>query len=346
MDRALFFLCLCSSMLRVSLSRWRRGPLLPSWPWIYEVLTRTQKRFNARVARRSARGERRAWDSLEAAGPSLRCVAVTSSRRDGIRHITFSPQALDTSGRRILYLHGGAFAYGSQRSHGELVAELALAAQARVSFPLYRLAPEHPFPAALDDATAAYRALLAEGVPPSSIVVAGDSAGGNLALSLLLGLRDRGEPLPAAAVLISPWVDLSARGGSIERHQPFDWAEPWIFDRWASSYLGATPASTPYASPARASLQGLPPLFVAVGTAEMLFDQVVALVEAARRAGTDARLDSTPDMVHLWMSLSPWIPGFGAVIQRMGDFIRAQAGPFQRASSQNRPSAADAAQAT
>jgi len=333
MDIALLLLYLGFGAVRVTLARLRRGPLRPSWPWGYEVMIFAQKAFNARVARRSPQGERRAWDAMKAVGPSLRRVGVTSHWHAGIEHLWFTPTqvARDTAARVILYLHGGAFAYGSRRSHGELVAELALAAQARVLFPHYRLAPEHPFPAALDDAAAAYRSLLAAGADPSSIVIAGDSAGGNLALSLLLTLRDRGEPLPAAAVLISPWVDLAARGGSLERHQPFDWAEPWIFERWAKSYLGSTPASTPYASPALAPLHGLPPLLVVIGSAEMLYDQVVALVDAARHAGTDARLDTTPDMVHLWMSLSSWFPGFAAVTQRMGDFIRAHAAPARSA---------------
>lgn len=329
-------------VVRVTRARLRRGPLRPSWPWGYEVMIYAQKAFNARVARRSLQGERRAWSALKAAGPSLRSVRVTSHRHAGIEHVWFTRAAQsngqgsaaahpDTPERVILYLHGGAFAYGSQRSHGELVAELVLAAQARALFPLYRLAPEHPFPAALDDATAAYESLLAAGVAPSSIVVAGDSAGGNLALSLLLRLRDRGAPLPAAGLLISPWVDLTARGGSLERHQPFDWAEPWIFERWAKSYLGSTPANAPYASPGLAPLHGLPPLLVVVGSAEMLYDQVVALVDAARDAGTDARLDTTPDMVHLWMSLSPWFSSFGAVTQRMGEFVRAHAAPARSA---------------
>jgi acetyl esterase/lipase len=327
MDIALLVLYLVVGALRVSVDRSRRGPLRPSWPWRYEVLVFAQKAFSARVARRSLQGERRAWSAMKAVGPSLRRVSMTSHRLAGVEHVWFTPAqpARDAAERVILYLHGGAFAYGSQRSHGELVAELALAAQARALFPLYRLAPEHPFPAALEDATEAYRSLLASGIAASSIVIAGDSAGGNLALSLLLGLRDRGEPRPAAAVLISPWVDLTARGGSLERHQPFDWAEPWIFERWATSYLGSTPASAPYVSPGLAPLHDLPPLLVVIGSAEMLYDQVVALVDAARDAGTETRLDTTPDMAHLWMSLSPWFPAFGAVTQRMGDFIRAHA---------------------
>lgn len=329
----LLLLYLGLGALRVTGARLRRGPLRPSWPWGYEVMIFAQKAFNARVARRSLQGERRAWSAMKAVGPSLRRVSVSSHRHAAVEHVWFTPgqAACEASERVILYLHGGAFAYGSQRSHGELVAELALAAQARVLFPLYRLAPEHPFPAALHDAAEAYRSLLAAGVDPARIVIAGDSAGGNLALSLLLTLRDRGEPLPAAGVLISPWVDLTARGGSLERHQPFDWAEPWIFERWAKSYLGSTPASAPYASPALAPLQGLPPLFVAVGSAEMLYDQVVALVDAARNAGTRAQLDCTPDMVHLWMSLSPWFSGFGAVTQRMGEFIVAHSAPARSA---------------
>ena len=222
----------------------------------------------------------------------------------------------------VLYLHGGAFMYGSERSHGELCARVALAARARLAFASYRLAPEHRFPAALDDAVAVYRSLLEGGVPASQVVVAGDSAGGNLALALLVALRNRKQQLPAGAVLISPCVDLTATGGSLERHEPYDWASPWMFERWATEYVGDADAADPLASPALADLHGLPPLLIPIGTKEMLYDQVLALADKARAAGVEVTLDPEPDRVHLWLALAEMFPEFQATFDRIGQFVR------------------------
>lgn len=221
----------------------------------------------------------------------------------------------------IVYLHGGGFLYGSEKSHGELCARIVLAAGARLVFPLYRLAPEHPFPAALEDALSVYRALLAAGVLPSDIVAAGDSAGGNLALALLVKLRDQGEPLPAAAVLLSPWVDVTDRGGSMQQNERFDWASPWMFDRWQREYLAGKEPTDPLTSPGHADLRGLPPLLIQVGTAEMLFDQVSALARRAQEAGVDVTLAEYPDRVHLWHTLAPMFPEFQGSIDEVGKYV-------------------------
>ena len=125
----------------------------------------------------------------------------------------------------------------------------------------------------------------------SQVVVAGDSAGGNLALALLVALRNQNQQLPAGAVLISPCVDLTATGGSLERHEPYDWASPWMFERWATEYLGDADAADPLASPALADLHSLPPLLIPIGTKEMLYDQVLALADKARAAGVEVTLD-------------------------------------------------------
>ncbi len=179
-----FVFSLLTSVVAVAFARLRRGPSRPTWTFGYEVVVRAQKRFHERVARLIPADERRAWGSLQANGPALAKVTRSSSTLGSVEARTFVPRDLPRPERVVLYLHGGSFIYGSERSHGELCARLAIAARARLVFPLYRLAPEHPFPAAFDDTLAAYRALLSEGISPSSIVVAGDSAGGNLALSL------------------------------------------------------------------------------------------------------------------------------------------------------------------
>lgn len=173
----------------------------------------------------------------------------------------------------VLYLHGGGYYFCSPRTHRSIVFGLATRANAPVFSLDYRLAPEHRFPAALDDATAAYRYLIAEGTAPESIVIAGDSAGGGLALATLVALRDAGDPLPAGAVLFSPWTDLAATGASIVDN---DGADPMFsgpaITKAAKVYLGDMPATHPYASPVYADLRGLPPLFMMAGSTEVLLD--------------------------------------------------------------------------
>lgn len=320
---ALEFLgCLLTGVVLVTFRRLLYGPLLPRWSWGYEVITTAQKRFHERVATRTPQAERRAWSALQARGAPLRKVMRQRQELGGVRVTWFTPAAR-SSRAVMLYLHGGGFMYGSERSHGELCARLALRTGARVALIDYRLAPEHPFPAALDDALEVYTALIAEHTPPSRLVVAGDSAGGNLALALLLALRERGVDLPASAVLISPWVDLSARDGSLRENSRYDWASPWMFERWARAYLGKASADEPLASPARAHLTGLPPLLVTVGTAEMLYDQVVTFVEAARGAGVEVSFEPVADRVHLWLSLTEIFPEFESSFGRIADFIDA-----------------------
>jgi acetyl esterase/lipase len=224
----------------------------------------------------------------------------------------------------ILYLHGGGYALGSIRSHGELIARIARATGRRALAPMYRLAPEHPFPAAVDDAVAAYRWLLAEGVRPENIVIVGDSAGGGLVMAALLSLRDAGDPLPLAAICLSPWVDLEAASGSIAERAHLD---P-IIDRpgllkMAEHYLVGGDPRHPLASPVHADLTGLPPLLIQVGTAEVLFDDAARLAEKARLAGIDVTFDPWEEMLHVWHVFA-MLPEARQAIERIAGFIRAR----------------------
>lgn len=316
-----FLATLWISLLSTAYSRFRRGPLLPSWSFGFEAITGAQKRFNSALATSSPAAQRRAWGALEAKSPALSAVNVREEQLAGVRTLFYEPK----TGKRssvVLYLHGGSFVYGSEKSHGDLAARIALASGADVAFPLYRLAPEYPFPAAAEDVARVFAAL-AERHGAEQLVVAGDSAGGNLALGLLLGLRDAGQPLPRAAVPISPWVDLTAEGGSLERNRAYDWAEPEMFAGWARAYLGhGEDAARPEISPAHAKLHGLPPLFVLVGSAEMLHDQVVAFVDRVRAAGGSVRLHVGHDMPHLWLAHAPIFRSCQAPIDEIGAFVR------------------------
>jgi epsilon-lactone hydrolase len=227
----------------------------------------------------------------------------------------------------VLYLHGGAYTLGSLATHRGLVSRIARAAGVRVLSLDYRLAPEHPFPAAVDDAVAAYRWLLRSGLAPHRLVVGGDSAGGGLTLATLLSLRDAGEPLPAGAVCLSPWVDLEVTGPSMTANAARD---PIVHRegalRLAAAYLGTTSARHPLASPLHADLSGLPPLLIHVGTAEALLDDAARLFERARQAGVEVTYEAWPDMIHVWHFFAPLLPEARQALEKVGAFIRERLG--------------------
>ncbi|HJV56135.1 MAG TPA: alpha/beta hydrolase, partial [Methylomirabilota bacterium] len=212
------------------------------------------------------------------------------------------------AGRVVLYLHGGGYVIGSPRSHRHLAAAIAAAGQASALLLDYRLAPEHPYPAAVDDVTAAYRWLLEQGVAPGHVVIGGDSAGGGLTVATLLALRDARLPLPAGGICISPWVDLTFSGASYRTRAAVDpiVKRPGI-DEMARAYLGATAAQTPLASPLFADLRGLPPLLIHVGSDEVLLDDAVQLADRAKTAGVDATLEVWDRMIHVWHWFLPML---------------------------------------
>jgi epsilon-lactone hydrolase len=216
-----------------------------------------------------------------------------------------------TPGRVLLYLHGGGYSLGSLRSHGELAARLGRAAGMRVLFPEYRLAPEHPFPAASEDVLAAWRWLRTQGQPAESIALGGDSAGGGLIMGLLITLRDAGADLPAAAVLMSPFVDMTAE----------DPATREMIRGMAADYLaGADPRSS-LVSPLYADLTGLPPLLVLAGTADLLFSDSERLAVAAADAGVDVMLQVGEGLPHAH-PIMLGTPEASAATDDIGTFLR------------------------
>lgn len=230
------------------------------------------------------------------------------------------------AGRVVLYLHGGGYVIGSPRSHRHLAAAIATAGQASALLLDYRLAPEHPYPAAVDDATAAYRWLLDQGIVPGRIVIAGDSAGGGLTVATLLALRDARLPRPAGGVCISPWVDLTCGGASYRTKAE---ADPIVNEaavgEMARAYLGAMPPRTPLASPLFADLRSLPPLLVQVGSDEVLLDDAVQLADRAKAAGVDATLEVWDRMIHVWHWFLPMLDEAQDAIDDIGRFIRMRA---------------------
>lgn len=303
-------------------SRLRRGPLVASWSFPFEATVAFLRATSAAAAGLPPLAQRRVWAELRSPpAPVMRRVRRSFDGAGGVRAEWFEP-AGSVGEAVVLFFHGGSFIHGSMASHGEMVARLALASGARVLALDYRLVPEATFPAPIDNAVAAYRWLLGQGVPPARIVFAGDSAGGNLAVATLLALRDRGEPLPAGAIPICPWVDLACTGGSLDAHARWDWGIPGEFPRWAAAYAGRVSLAAPLVSPARANLAGLPPLHVLWGSREMLRDRIVELVGRARAAGVEVDAEEFPDMVHDFMVLHAFTGEAERAYQSMGRFVR------------------------
>jgi epsilon-lactone hydrolase len=228
-----------------------------------------------------------------------------------------------TAGRTLLYLHGGGYVVGAPKDYRAMVSHIAREAQAQALTIDYRLAPENPHPAAVEDAVAAYRWLLGNGVEPGRIVLGGDSAGGGLTVATLVSLRDRGDRLPAAGVCICPWVDLEITGKSMDTNADADpLVKRDVVTNMAAAYLQGQNPRTPLASPLHADLKGLPPLLIQVGTAETLLDDASRLAERARSAGVDVTYDAWPDMIHVWQGFGSFLPEGRQAIKRIGEFIR------------------------
>jgi epsilon-lactone hydrolase len=227
--------------------------------------------------------------------------------------------------RQILYLHGGGYVQGSLDTHRLLTYHLSHFADARVLALDYRLAPEHVCPAAIDDAVAAYKWMLAQGGQSSKITVAGDSAGGGLAISTLVAIQEEGLPMPAAGLCISPWIDMAGTGASMETRRDADpMLDAKILDWFAALYLGGADAEDPKASPLHADLSGLPPLLVQVGDDEILLDDATRLAARAQAAGVSVDLRVWEGMMHVWHLFSPLLSEGLDGLAEAGDFIRAR----------------------
>jgi acetyl esterase/lipase len=227
----------------------------------------------------------------------------------------------------VLYLHGGGYVMGSIHSHQTMIAMISGASGARCLAINYRLAPEHKCPAAVEDVQAAYGWLLGQGIAAKNIAIAGDSAGGGLAVAALIAIRDAGQSLPGAAVAISPWVDMTGSGESVKTKADVD---PMVngdgLNAFAKMYVGDADLKHPLASPLFADLKGLPPMLVQVGTAEVLLDDSRRLAQRAKAAGVDVTLEEGEDMIHVWHWFAPMAPEGGEAIDRMGQYIKAHLG--------------------
>lgn len=265
--------------------------------------------------------QRAGINAMAAMNPLPADVQSTKVDASGVPAEWISAPGADAK-RVVLYLHGGGYVIGSIDSHRELVARISRSSGARGLAIDYRMAPEYPFPAAVDDAVAAYRWLLGQGIAASGIALAGDSAGGGLTIATLVALKQAGEPMPAAAVCFSPWVDLEGIGESMTARDALD---PIVHKEglaaMAAMYLDGTDPRTPLAAPLYADLSGLPPLLIQVGTAETLFDDSTRIVARARAAGVDVTLEEWDDLFHVFQAFA-MLPEAREATDKAGAFIR------------------------
>ena len=301
------------------LRRLRRGPLREGWSLEMEAWSRVMHHYARRSHHLPLAWQRKAIEALvPATGPrgvTRTTVAVGERTAEWI-----VPDEHDAE-RAMLYLHGGGYSIGSIASHRHFAAKLAREAGMRALVLDYRLAPEHPFPAGLDDARAAWRWLLDRGLDPARMGIAGESAGAGLTLATLVASRDAGEPLPGAAALLSPWVDLTMVGASLDTNDRYDFIPRVALAIYADRYAGKTSPADPLVSPLFADLAGLPPLLIQAGEAETLLDDARRLHERATAAGGQASLTVYPDMIHAFM-LMRGLPAAPAAIAEVGEHFR------------------------
>jgi len=308
---------LSQSVLEVSARRALKGPRLPSWNWFVEVATQVAKRQTLAAFRMTDVNEaRRYLDSAVISSPELSEVSITPVVREKFRGSWFA--AKNTEPRAtVLYFHGGGYSFYPQ-AYAHFIALITLAAKSRTFALDYRLSPEHRFPAQLEDALNAYRWLLEKGADPDSLIVAGDSAGGNLTLAFLLAARESKLPLPALAVALSPPTDFDPDHiGEVE----FDWIEKAMLEQWADWFCDPAERRNPLVSPLWADLRGLPPIYIQAGRAEILFPSIRAIVDRAQRQGADVVLDTWEDMTHVFQMFGLDSPQSADALLRIGQVI-------------------------
>jgi epsilon-lactone hydrolase len=283
---------------------------------ITELLLAEQRSMDP--AQRSVEARRKRLDGLADVFPLPDDVKRSETELGGIHGVRLEPP--EAGDDVLLYLHGGGYGGGSSKSHSELAARLARAAGAIAIVPDYRLAPEHTYPAALDDAIAAYRALLDEVGDSNRLVMAGDSAGGGMAVAVCVALREAGEPLPRALSLLSPWLDLTCTSPSWDSRLEGDPILDHHLRDAAERYLNGADPRDPLCSPLFADLSGLPPTLVLVGTHEILYDDAVSFAQLAAEQGVEVELEIGHELIHVW-PIFPITPEAVASTLRIGRFL-------------------------
>lgn len=307
---------------RISVRRLIFGSRYPGWTWGFET-TMAFLKAQSRAANRfeDASRAREYEDALVFYSVPLNETDVSLVEGD-VRGSWYTPAHCEPDGV-VLYLHGGGFAFYS-RAHANMCALVAKATKRRLFALDYRLAPEWPYPSQIDDARAAYEWLLASGYAPDQILISGDSAGGNLVLGLLVDLQEAHRPLPSAAICIAPWTDLGNSGASMLANERFDWIDRKMADRWASWYLQGQSIEDPKISPILADMREWPPIYMQVGKADILYDQIATFCQHCRQKGADVKLDTWEGMTHDFQAFGDQLAESREALIRLGEFSEMQ----------------------
>ena len=277
--------------------------------------------------------QRRQLRELLSAQPLPADVTVTAAALGGVPTAEITVDGIEPR-HLVLYFHGGVYVMGDAFLAADLASQVGRRTGAKVISVDYRLAPEHPYPAAVDDALTAYEALVHNGAAPADIVFAGESAGGGLAIATLVNAREHGLPLPAAAFVMSPYVDLTLAGESMETKRKADpLMSPQALHARVTDYTSGHDAALGLISPIFAELSGLPPLIIQAGTHEVLLDDAIRLARQAATADVEVTLDITPRVPHVFQAYYPILDEAAAALDRAGQFLSARLGAAQRAAA-------------
>lgn len=310
----------------VSMRRLLQGSRRPGWSWSLESMTEFLRENMPRGEQIEAQQVRTLMSHLQHI-PLGQNVTIQPAQEMPVAGEWMIPAGSQGPKRPsqepvTLYVHGGGYIAGSPRVYRSLTAQLACDTGTHVFCMDYRLAPEHPYPAALEDALATYRWLLRNGTEPEQVALVGDSAGAGLIVALLCALRDEGEPMPAAAACLSPWVDLTCSRNSLNGNADCDYLNRDIVRACATMYCNGRDAADPTISPIRAELHGLPPLLVQIGTIELFFDETIEFAQRARAAGVEVELEAWDDMIHVWHMLYWLEPKAKQAVQHVARFVQ------------------------
>jgi monoterpene epsilon-lactone hydrolase len=307
-----------TTILATTLRRLLKGPSSPGWSWRLEWIIAVQRAVLTAMIDWPPPRIRKAM--LARTGARARSLAIDNEILAGVPCERSTPPG-DVADCHLLYLHGGGFTLGSPASHRELVSTIAAHGRITTHSVEYRQPPEDRFPAAVDDVVAAYRGLLESGVAAERIAIAGDSAGGNLCLSLLLRAKAEALPMPACAVLICPAADLSLSGASWHRLPYLDYLTRPVAQSWLDHYVDPDQYGDPYASPIHGDLSGFPPILMHAGGIEGLHDEIEVLATALQKAGTDLTYHVVPEMPHVWHLFAGMIPEADASLREIADYV-------------------------
>jgi len=313
---------LCQSIVDASVRRSLKGPRRPGWNWFMEVATQVLKRqLTIAFNMRNINEARRYLDSL-IMSPQVPQVRISESAHEYFRGSWFACKNLQ-SPLTLLYFHGGGYSF-YPKAYAEFIALIALAAKSKTFALDYRLSPENRFPAQLEDALHAYRWLLENGTHPENLVVAGDSAGGNLTLALLLGARDAKLPLPALAIVLSPATGFHNDHECVAANEEYDWIDSRMLAQWTDWFCDPAQRQDPLVSPVLADLRGLPPIYIQAGRDEILYDGIKAFADRAKHQGADVVLEAWDHMNHDFQVFGFDVPQSAEALRRIGEVVDAQ----------------------